>query len=62
VQYFFDWGDGTYSGWLAAGVTSASHQWTAAGVYTVTARARCGADWLMLSSPSGGLSVSIQGR
>jgi len=38
-QYMFNWGDGTNSGWLASGTTSASHSWAAAGTYQVTATA-----------------------
>ncbi len=41
VQYKFDWGDGTDSGWLAAGTTSADHAWTGIGTYRVRAMARC---------------------
>jgi uncharacterized delta-60 repeat protein len=41
VQYMFDWDDGSDSGWLAVGTTSASHGWAAAGTYDVRAMARC---------------------
>jgi len=41
VQYKFDWDDGTNSGWLAVGITTASHSWTSAGTYNVRAMARC---------------------
>ena len=41
VQYFFDWDDGSDSGWLAVGTTSASHGWSAGGTFNVRARARC---------------------
>ncbi|MCU0276638.1 MAG: S8 family serine peptidase, partial [Acidobacteria bacterium] len=41
VQYKFDWDDGTDSGWLAVGTTTASHSWAAAGTYDVRAMARC---------------------
>ncbi len=41
IQYQFDWDDGSTSGWLAAGVTTASHSWAAAGTYDVRAMARC---------------------
>jgi len=41
IQYFFDWGDGTNSGWLAVGATSASHSWGVAGTYLVRVQARC---------------------
>jgi len=42
VQYFFDWDDGSDSGWRAPGATTASHSWAAAGTYNVRAQARCG--------------------
>jgi hypothetical protein len=60
VQYLFDWGDGTTSGWLTVGVTTASHQWTAAGSYSVKAYAASSASLLIQSSPSAGLAVTIQ--
>ncbi len=41
VQYKFDWGDGTDSGWLALGTSQASHLWATAGTYTIRAMARC---------------------
>ena len=41
VQYKFDWGDGTDSGWLATGITSNEHAWTAGGTFLVRAMARC---------------------
>ncbi len=44
VSYFFDWGDGTSSGWLgpypSGQQTSAQKSWAAAGNYTVRAKAR----------------------
>jgi hypothetical protein len=58
VQYRFDWGDGTTSGWLPAGTTSASHSWTA-GTYTVHSEARCTTHNSAVSTPSSGLSVKI---
>ncbi len=41
MQYKFDWDDGSDSGWLAVGTTTASHSWAAAGTYDVRAMARC---------------------
>ena len=41
LQYFFDWDDGSTSGWLAEGTTQASHSWAANGTYDVRAMARC---------------------
>jgi hypothetical protein len=32
VQYLIDWGDGTDSGWLAVGTTSAQKSWSSAGL------------------------------
>jgi hypothetical protein len=49
VQYFFDWGDGTNSGWLPVGTISASHSWNSLGTYTVKAQARCVTDTNVLS-------------
>ena len=43
LQYKIDWNDGTDTGWLAEGVTGASHSWTATGTYNVRAMARCAA-------------------
>jgi subtilisin family serine protease len=59
VQYIFDWGDGTDSGWLPPGTLSASKSW-AAGAYTVKARARCSVHQTIISpwSPSVPITVS----
>jgi hypothetical protein len=59
VQYLFDWGDGTTSGWLAVGVTTASKSRSTAGTYTVKAQARSAANTSVVSAFSPGLSVSI---
>jgi len=59
VQYFFDWGDGTNSGWLPVGTTSASKIWTTAGTYPVQAQARCATTTTVVSSYSTSLSVAI---
>jgi cellulose 1,4-beta-cellobiosidase len=59
VQYEFNWGDGTNSGWLAVGTTSASHAWTTANTYQVTAQARCAIDTTALSAVSTGLAVTM---
>jgi ELWxxDGT repeat protein len=40
VQYRFNWGDGTNSGWLATGVTTAEKAWDTPDTYTVTAESR----------------------
>ena len=59
VQYMLFWGDGSNSGWLPAGTTSASHSWPGPGTFTVTAQARCAIDTQVLSPVSPGLSVVV---
>jgi hypothetical protein len=59
VQYFFDWGDGTNSGWLPIGTISASHSWSSAGNYTIKTKARCATDTSVVSVWSSGLLVTI---
>jgi hypothetical protein len=41
VQYLLNWGDGTDSGWMAPGTTTASHSWNTPGAYPVRSQARC---------------------
>ena len=61
VYYFFDWGDGSNSGWLgpytSGNVISSSHMWGSAGVYNVRVKAKDSygheSDW------SGSLAVTI---
>ena len=60
VQYLFNWGDGTNSGWLATGVASASHSWAVANTYAVTAQARSATNTSVVSAVSAGLSVLIR--
>ncbi len=59
VQYLFDWDDGTNSGWLPVGTTSASHSWSSIGTYRVKANARCAAHTDAVSSWSSTLLVNI---
>ena len=59
VQYFFNWGDGSNSGWLATGTTSASHSWTTAGTYNITAQARSAPHTSIVSTVSGSLGVAV---
>jgi hypothetical protein len=59
VQYKFDWDDGSDSGWLAVGTTSASHIWAAAGTYDVRAMARCATHTTVESLWSSTLAMSI---
>jgi hypothetical protein len=60
VRYLFNWGDGTTSGWIAAGVTSASHAWSQAGSYTVVVVAADANNLLIQSAPSSGITVTVQ--
>jgi hypothetical protein len=39
LEYRFDWNDGSYSDWSA--LQTATHTWTAAGVYDLAYQARC---------------------
>jgi C1A family cysteine protease len=59
VQYLFDWGDSTNSGWLGVGTTRASKSWSSPGTYSVTTQARCSADASVLSSRSTSLDVTV---
>jgi protein involved in ribonucleotide reduction len=60
IQYLFDWGDGTNSGWLPIGKNSASKFWALPGSYSVRAKARCSTHNLIISDWSSALDVSIQ--
>jgi hypothetical protein len=60
VQYEFDWLDGTTSGWLPAGTTTASHAWSAAGTWGVRTRARSATNTAIESGWSATLPVSIR--
>lgn len=59
IEYRFDWGDGSCSEWLEE--PRASHAWSANGTYSVTLQARSEADPEILSSPSPGRTVIIDG-
>jgi hypothetical protein len=59
VQYFFDWGDGTNSGWLPVGTISAAKSWASAGTYNGKAQARCASHTTVVSDWSPALSVTI---
>ncbi|MBU4401079.1 MAG: VCBS repeat-containing protein, partial [Planctomycetes bacterium] len=59
LQYMFDWGDGSDSGWLAPVTTTAARSWSAAGTYNVRARARCATHTAIESPWSTTLSVII---
>jgi PKD repeat protein len=55
IQYFFDWGDNTNSGWISE--KQATHIWTKEGEYTVKVKAR---DTWAESGWSPGLTVAIE--
>lgn len=57
LEYRFDWGDGTYSGWSTS--SSASKSWSLFGNYAVKAQARCATDTSVVSDWSSGLTVNI---
>jgi uncharacterized protein (DUF362 family) len=59
VQYLFDWGDETNSGWLPAGQSAASKSWASAGTYQVKVQARCADQTTVLSPWSETLLVTI---
>jgi hypothetical protein len=59
VQYLFDWGDGTDSGWLPVGQFNASKSWTLPGVYQVKVQARCAYQTMAFSPWSEILWVTI---
>jgi hypothetical protein len=59
VEYLFDWGDLTDSGWLGVGVTSASHLWSSANTYTIKTKARCASDISIESDWSDPIDVTV---
>lgn len=59
VQYRFDWGDATFSGWAAS--RNASKAWDSAGTYQLRVQIRCAADATVLSAWSPPHTVSIGG-
>ena len=58
VEYQFDWGDGTTSGW---GSSSRSYSYGSAGTYQVKARARCQTHTSIVSGWSSSREVTISG-
>jgi hypothetical protein len=61
VQYLFDWGNGTTSGWLPAGTSNTLNAWASSGVYYLKVKARCAIDTQVESKWSSELSVTITG-
>jgi len=61
VQYYFDYGDGTNSGWLPVGTTSVAKRWAAVGSYSLTVKARCSVHTATESAFSTALAVNVTG-
>jgi len=59
VQYLIDWGDGTNSGWLPVGITSASKHWISSGQYVVRSQARCASHEAVVSAWSPEIYVNM---
>jgi parallel beta-helix repeat protein len=59
VQYLIDWGDGTNSGWLPVGITSASKHWISSGQYVVRSQARCASHKAVVSGWSHEIYVKM---
>jgi hypothetical protein len=59
VQYLFNWGDGTDSGWLPVGTTSVPKAWSSSGSYPIMAQARCASDTSTVSNWSNAFTVAI---
>ncbi len=57
VEYQFNWGDQTLSGWSSSG--SAQHSWSSPGIFHITAQARCAIDHQVVSSWSDEASITI---
>jgi len=57
VKYFFDWGDGTNSGWVSS--TALAKSWTTANTYLVKVQAQCATHTSVVSAWSGTSSITI---
>ena len=57
LQYYFDWGDGTNSGWTDS--STASHAWASASTYAVSVQARCVTDTWAVSAWSNTVNAGI---
>ncbi len=60
ISYYFDWGDGTNTGWLAfvpsGTIEHQSHSWSSTGSYTISVKAR---DPSLAESPVATLPVKV---
>ena len=59
VEYYFDFGDGTNSGWLPVETFTVAKRYAAQGSYNVRAKARCSVDTGLESSFSASLAANI---
>jgi len=59
IQYVFYWGDGTDSGWLPPGTTSATKAWSSSGTFVVEVQARCATHPSEVSKLSPELTVLV---
>jgi len=59
VQYLFDWGDETDSGWLPVGMSGVLKNWSLTGTYLVKVKAKCEIDPSVISNWSNSLTVEI---
>jgi hypothetical protein len=59
IQYLFDWGDGTNSGWLPVGKKTATKAWALHGTFPVRVKARCATHGPVESVGSSEISVTI---
>jgi hypothetical protein len=59
IHYLLIWGDGSISGWLPVGTTSASHTFFGPGTWVVIARAACTTDTQVFSPDSAAFTVSV---
>jgi hypothetical protein len=62
VQYTFDWGDGSFSGWTPRGVTGSYHTWSRVGVYQLKVQARCADHPDVVSSVSPDYAIGVSGE
>jgi hypothetical protein len=60
LQYFFDFGDGTNSGWLPVGTNTAQKTWFVPGSFNVRVKARCAVHTFIESAWSPVLAVGVE--
>jgi len=60
VEYRFDWDDGSFSDWGAAGGAWTYHAWSDYGTYAIKGQARCIADTLVVSDWSTPINLLVR--